>query len=120
MSTTILRLAIGATLQRIANQKTHIYIIRAIMAISLIFGVAFSVMILLQCRPIWYFWSLSPSRPEHCQKPVVLIGEAVMQSVVNIIVDWFYAIFPFFLIRKANMNRRTKISVMAILAFGSM
>ncbi|KAK7915323.1 hypothetical protein PG985_013026 [Apiospora marii] len=55
-----------------------------------------------------------------CTPPVLATVPTYVSIVVGVISDWFLALLPITLVRKIEMERKAKISIVGILAVGSM
>lgn len=77
------------------------------------------LMMLLQCRPISYFWTrtaLDPSYQGHCISIDTIISMTYVYSALAAFCDFTVGILPFFLVRKLNMRKETRLAVMGILS----
>ncbi|CAK1362530.1 hypothetical protein CB0940_05256 [Cercospora beticola] len=117
-STTVLKISIGLFLLRVATNRIHIWIIRIVMLLGLVFGVAFTFVIIFQCWPISDWWSLDPSQ-KHCIKPEVVVGLTYGVSGLNVIADWTLGILPAFIVKDLQMSKRQKRLVAVILSFAA-
>ncbi|TVY36805.1 hypothetical protein LOCC1_G005986 [Lachnellula occidentalis] len=57
LSNMFLKLSIGIMLLRLTIVKTHRFIIYAVLAVLELYGVAYLLLFILQCRPSNYFWT---------------------------------------------------------------
>ncbi|KAF2210361.1 hypothetical protein CERZMDRAFT_28819, partial [Cercospora zeae-maydis SCOH1-5] len=117
-ATTVLKISIGLFLLRVATNRIHICIIRMVMLLGLVFGVAFTFVIIFQCWPISDWWSLDP-RQKHCIKPEVVVGLTYGVSGLNVIADWTLGILPAFIVKDLQMSTRQKRLVAVILSFAA-
>jgi hypothetical protein len=120
LTSTFCKLAAGALLLRLTTKKFHVRIIWLVMILASLFGFAFAVQILVQCKPMSFYWSATrdPSQG-HCLNPRVMAGFTYGHAVVSSIGDWTFGILPAFLVSGLNMNIRSKISVFLLLAFAN-
>lgn len=118
ISTVILKVAIGLFLLRVATDRTHIWIIRIVMAASIVCGAAFAIIILLQCTPIETWWTLDPDDGK-CLRWTYMGALAYTISGLNVIADWVFGILPIFIVKGLAMSRRQKVLVACILAFAA-
>ncbi|KAL9108713.1 MAG: hypothetical protein Q9227_006509 [Pyrenula ochraceoflavens] len=75
---------------------------------------------MFQCQPINFFWD--PTRNPvngRCISDRVTTGFSYAHAAIVATSDWTYSIFPFFLLRKLNMDRRTKISTCLVLGLAN-
>jgi len=119
LGTTILKIAIGLFLLRIAVHRRHIQIIWLTIGVSAVFGIFFLFFLLFQCSPISTFWN--PSTPgASCINPNDTAAVIYAYSAVSAAADWTFGILPVFLIWDVQMNPQTKITVAIILGLGAM
>jgi hypothetical protein len=86
-------------------------------ALSIVIGLLFFFVTLLECRPIHYVWDYGMISP-HCVSKDFLLDIAYIHSVIAAICDLTLGILPLFMIWKLQMNRRAKLSLGAILGLG--
>lgn len=115
-----LKFSIGIFLLRIAVSRTHRIIIWAVIIVTEVYSVFFFLLFLLQCRPSAYFWTQYTGGKGSCLNPNVIVNAFYGYSAISCLADWVLGIIPVFLVWNLQMNRRTKISVAAILAVGAM
>ena len=65
------------------------------------------------------FWKNHPAS-EKCIAKLPTIGITYALGAVNAFADWAFGILPIFIVWDLQMNRKTKIMVVAILAFAAM
>jgi len=119
LTTTVLKVAIGLFLLRIAVHRRHIQIIWVTIGVSVVFGIFFFFFILFQCNPISTFWN--PTTPgESCISPNGIAAATYAHSAVSAAADWTFGILPVFLLWDVKMNPQTKISIAIILGLGAM
>ncbi|KAG9945081.1 integral membrane protein, partial [Aureobasidium melanogenum] len=120
LATAALKISIGLFLLRIAVDRTHIWIIRWIMIFNVLFGVPYCLLITFQCKPVSFWWDLNPDHHGKCISPKVIVINTYIISVLNSVADWTFGILPFFIVRKLQMKRQTKIMVASILGFAAL
>lgn len=114
------KLSIGFFMLRVSVKRMHIWLIWAIMIVTLFAGIAFFFASLFQCNPIWYFWSRYNGGSGTCIDLTIMIALAYVYSVFAIVSDLTMALFPALLISSLNMNRKTKILLIPLMAMGTM
>ncbi|KAF2771719.1 hypothetical protein EJ03DRAFT_289193 [Teratosphaeria nubilosa] len=135
-STGMLKVSIGLFLLRVATKPLHVWLIRAIMAFSAVFGGAFVhlpkntvhrssantccqlFVVIFQCWPISDWWSLNPA-DKHCINPTAIIGLTYGVSALNVLADWTIGILPIFIVRDLQMSLRQRRLVSVILGFAA-
>ncbi|BCR90151.1 putative integral membrane protein [Aspergillus chevalieri] len=105
-------------LLRITVKREQIYILYSVMGLTAIAGVVFMFIMLLQCKPLEYFWTrsaLDPSIPGHCMNVQVVIAMTYVYSAIAALCDFTVGILPIFLVKNLSMRRQTKMAVVGIL-----
>ncbi|KPM45562.1 hypothetical protein AK830_g943 [Neonectria ditissima] len=72
---------------------------------------------LTYCTPVRAYWNPLLGRCGDFNR-VVIIG--YVWTAVSIVTDWWFATLPYFVVRKLQMNRRSKRVVMIILGLGAL
>ncbi|KAM0493238.1 hypothetical protein ACHAP8_009424 [Fusarium lateritium] len=113
--------SIAIFLLRICITRTHRMIIYVITGITELYSLFFFLLFVLQCRPTSLFWQRYSSNPPNgsCLDASVVANAFYGYSAISCVSDWTYSILPIFLVWKLQMSRRTKISVVGILAAGA-
>ncbi|KAH8695577.1 hypothetical protein BGW36DRAFT_299318 [Talaromyces proteolyticus] len=112
---TLARMSIAITLLRIAVEPIHQRILYSVIMLSTIVGIVFFFFTIFQCSPVHYYWDRTTMLNGHCLNINALLGIVYMYSGVAAVCDFTMGILPGFMIRKLQMNRRTKIAVSGIL-----
>ncbi|KAH7323157.1 hypothetical protein B0I35DRAFT_499896 [Stachybotrys elegans] len=89
-----IKASIAIFLLRICVTKTHRIIIYVVTAVTEVYSLFFFLLFVLQCRPTALFW-------------------------LRCWTDWTFSTLPVFLVWNLQMDRKVKISVIAILAAGA-
>ncbi|RHZ44169.1 putative integral membrane protein [Aspergillus thermomutatus] len=106
-------------LRRITVQRLHIWILYTVIALTVIAGLAFMLIMLLQCKPLEYFWTrtaFDASIHGSCISIHIVIAMTYVYSAVAALCDFTVGILPIFMVRKLHMRRQTKIAVIGILS----
>ncbi|KAB8239305.1 uncharacterized protein BDW43DRAFT_305095 [Aspergillus alliaceus] len=111
------RTSIAISLLRITIVRLHLIIIYTTIALSIVVGLLFFFVTLLECRPINHVWDYGMKSP-NCVSKDFLLDIAYIHSVIAAICDLTLGILPLFMIWKLQMNKRAKISLGAILGLG--
>ncbi|KAM0229804.1 hypothetical protein ACHAPO_009691 [Fusarium lateritium] len=113
--------SIAIFLLRICITRTHRMIIYVITGITELYSLFFFLLFVLQCRPTSLFWQRYSSNPPNgsCLDASLVANAFYGYSAISCVSDWTYSILPIFLVWKLQMSRRTKISVVGILAAGA-
>lgn len=94
------------------------WILYSVMTVTAAASMIFTFVLLLQCRPIKYFWD--KSQPGHCVDWSIIIGMSWLWSAFAGLCDFTVGILPIFLVWNLQMDRRTKSMVVAILGIACM
>lgn len=120
ITTSIFKIAIGLFLLRITIVRVHIWIIRFIMAVSAVVGIAYTLLVILQCKPISYWWDLNPNHTGTCLSASLVMNATYVVSALNSFADWTFGLLPIFVVKDLQMKRRVKIIVSAIIGLAAM
>lgn len=107
------KFSIGVFLLRLTVDQTHRWIINIVMGITVLTGIVFFFVTLLQCHPINYFWF--KDQEGTCLPSEVIVALTYLYSVFSVICDFTFAILPMFLIHGLQMDPRTKFALVPIL-----
>ncbi|KAB8078605.1 hypothetical protein BDV29DRAFT_187749 [Aspergillus leporis] len=113
------KISICIFLMRITVKRIHIWILYTVMLLTVIAGVVFMFLMLLQCKPLEYFWTkaaLDPTIKGYCLDMKIIIAMTYVYSAFAAICDFTVGILPIFLVRKLHMKKQTKIAVVGILS----
>lgn len=120
IATSIFKIAVGLFLLRITIVPLHIWIIRLIMAIAAVVGVAYSLLVVFQCKPISFWWDLDPNHTGTCLSPSLVMYFTYIVSALNSVADWTFGLLPIFVVKDLQMKRRVKVIVSAIIGLAAM
>jgi hypothetical protein len=118
-STTLLKIAVGLFLLRITIRPLHIWIIRIFMCIGTVVGIAFSCVVIFQCRPISFWWDLNPNHHGTCIPPALILSFTYAVSGLNSCADWTFGLLPIFIVKGLQMKTRVKVMVVGIIALAA-
>ncbi|RHZ73132.1 hypothetical protein CDV55_108756 [Aspergillus turcosus] len=119
-SSAVTKVSISMTLQRLAVRKLHRIILWAVIAISIVIGLMFWLVLLLDCNPVSYFWlRVDPLYAGECLSRDVLLAIAYLYSSLTIFCDLTLGIMPAVLVWNLQMNSKTKIALGGILSLGA-
>lgn len=110
------KLSIGVFLLRITIQRVHHYILYLAMLCSVLSGLVFFFVTLLQCQPITYFWNKDQNGS--CLDPNIIAALTYLYSAISMVCDFTFALLPLHIIRGLQMNVRTKYALIPILGMG--
>lgn len=113
------KISIGLFLLRVTVTRIHKCIIYVAMGLTVLTGLVFFFVTLLQCSPINFFWDKS-IKDGSCVAIDVIIGLTFLYSAISVICDFTFAILPIFLIWGLNMSVRTRLLLTPILGMACM
>ncbi|KAF4974592.1 hypothetical protein FZEAL_8519 [Fusarium zealandicum] len=106
--------SLGLFLLRIVKEQWHKVIIWISMGCLMAASVSVCFVFWLQCSPPKYLWDRRiPGRCHIDSTPV-----SMLLCILCVIVDFFYAVFPWFFIWTLHMNTREKIVILCSLSLG--
>jgi hypothetical protein len=116
----VAKISIAVALLRLAVKRIHRIILWLTITVTIIIGLLFWLVLLLECKPISYFWnqvdgvSIGSCLPVH-----ILLDIAYTYSSMTVMCDVTLGLLPIFLVWHLQMNRRTKMAVGGILSMGA-
>lgn len=84
---------------------------------TVIFGVFYGLVVLLQCKPVDAWWTLER---HGCMDPIIIVNATYAASALNAVADWTFGTLPIFIVWGLNMNKRTKKIAVGVLSFAAM
>ncbi|KKY26997.1 putative cation-transporting atpase 4 [Phaeomoniella chlamydospora] len=115
LSAIFIKCAVCLSLLRITNRPRYrwpVYIAMFLATLSTTIGF---FTILAWCRPISANWDPSAGK---CANATIVTNISFFISASAILTDWTCAILPAFILWEIQLNRRTKMTVMFVLALG--
>ncbi|KAF3396262.1 hypothetical protein F1880_006897 [Penicillium rolfsii] len=113
------KISICVFLMRITVKKVHIWILYIVMTLTVLAGLVFFLLMLLQCKPVSYFWTrtaMDPTIEGHCISIHIIITMTYVYSAFAALCDFTVGILPIFLVTKLHMKREAKLAVIGILS----
>ncbi|PWY95436.1 putative integral membrane protein [Aspergillus sclerotioniger CBS 115572] len=113
------KISVCIFLMRITVRRIHIWILWTVMVMTVVAGMVFMFIMLLQCKPLTYFWTrkaFSPDIHGHCMDIQIVIAMTYVYSGFAALCDFTVGILPIFLVRKLHMKQKTKMAVVGILS----
>jgi hypothetical protein len=115
LSMPLIKASVVFTLLRFTTQPKYrwiLYIMQFIASIMALVGILAS---LLYCRPVQAYWNPLLGK---CGNFMVVVNIGYAWTAVGIVTDWTCAILPWFVVRKLQMSRRSKFTIMVIIGLG--
>ncbi|KGO65691.1 hypothetical protein PITC_008070 [Penicillium italicum] len=112
------KISICIFLMRITIRRIHIWILYIVMVLAVIAGLIFMFLMLLQCKPLEYFWTRlaeDPAIKGRCIDMKIIVTMTYVYSAFAALCDFTVGLLPVFLVHKLHMKRQTKIAVVGIL-----
>lgn len=119
LSTCMLKISVGFFLLRITTIKWQIWIVQMIMVVSGIVGVGYTSVVIFQCKPISYWWDLSPTATGSCLSSTAVMYFTFAVSGLNSFADWTFAALPVLLVKDLQMKKRMKVIVAGVIALAA-
>ncbi|OLN97002.1 hypothetical protein CCHL11_02071 [Colletotrichum chlorophyti] len=119
ISTCLLKISIGYFLLRVSIRPTHIWILRALMVATVLFGTTYFFMVTFQCVPVSTFWVESPRVEGKCFNDRVVVVMTLTASIINCLADWSFGILPLFIVWSLSLPKRTRLLAFGILSFAA-
>ncbi|KAJ6022010.1 hypothetical protein N7540_007514 [Penicillium herquei] len=113
------KISVCIFLMRITVKRSHIWTLYTVMILTVIAGLVFFFLMLLQCKPLSYFWNrkkFDPSIHGYCIDMEIIIIMTYIYSVFAAMCDFTVGILPIFLVSKLQMKRKAKLAVVGILS----
>lgn len=119
-ATCLIKISFCLTLLRISNVKGQVYSVYAVLTIVVVFSLFYFFFILSTCQPVSHFWLQFLGQVGKCRSTKSIVYATYAHGVVMSGADLVLAIIPCFLVWSLQMNRKAKITVASLLAFGSL
>ncbi|KAK1758803.1 hypothetical protein QBC47DRAFT_336241 [Echria macrotheca] len=114
----VTKLAVGATLLRIASTKFYRRLLIGIMGFMAFYTIGCFFTVVLQCTDIRALWD--QSIPQNCWSATTLKGLSYTNVALNITTDLLLAlVIPIPMLWNLNVNRRTRFSLIFALSLGA-
>ena len=108
-------------LLRYAVEDYHKILIYVVNSCLQFYSMVLFFFVMLQCIPISFYWTrVQGNMDGRCMDPVITIRLTYGYSAVFMIYDLTMALLPWFMVRKLQLDLRTRLMVTTVLAFGSM
>ncbi|KAL2074860.1 hypothetical protein VTL71DRAFT_8639 [Oculimacula yallundae] len=119
----LVKFIVGLLLLRICSrQRWQRITIWTLLAVVALFNMFYIFIVIFQCMPIpfyWYRYTPNPPVTGKCNHSKLATIPTYVSLFLNVLSDWILALLPISVVWNSNMDRRTKISVVGVLAIGS-
>ncbi|PYH47038.1 polytopic membrane protein [Aspergillus saccharolyticus JOP 1030-1] len=112
------KISVAIFILRITIDRIHRIVIFVVLAFVVTAGLAFFILLLVQCHPIAYFWlrlSTVEQGKGSCININIVMDSLYAFSATSALFDMTIAVLPILLVRKLKMHRDVKIAVASLL-----
>jgi hypothetical protein len=120
LTTTVLRLAVGAFLLRIAVRKIHRRIVHACNAANILFNLYYLIFTIFQCSPINGFWLRFGGNKNVLCHSHIAVNSTFAASALSALIDWIFGLLPVSILWDLKMNQKKKVALWMIMGVGAM
>ncbi|KAI0595172.1 GPCR, PTH11-type [Biscogniauxia sp. FL1348] len=113
----LIKASVVFTLLRVTREALYRWLLYAMLFVATVMALVGILASLLYCRPTPAYWNPLLGT---CGDFMVVVNIGYAWTAVGIVTDWMCAILPYFIVRKLQMARRTKMVVMGILSLGAL
>jgi hypothetical protein len=119
ITTTTLKISLGLFFLRILTKRWQINVFRTILVVSAVFGVFYTFIAIFQCGTPDKLLDHLLLGTIKCLPSWLLLSSGYLYGTINVIADWTFVLIPIFVLLDSDMDRRSKISVSIVMAFGA-
>ncbi|KAJ5238905.1 hypothetical protein N7468_003524 [Penicillium chermesinum] len=113
------KISICIFLMRITIKRVHNWILYIVMVLTVLAGLVFFFLMLLQCKPVNYFWNrtaMDPAIEGYCISINIIITMTYVYSAFAALCDFTVGILPIFIVHNLHMKKQAKLAVVGILS----
>jgi hypothetical protein len=112
---------IALMLLRYAVEEYHKKLIYVVTFCLEFYSMIFFFAVLFQCIPISFYWTRTLGVMDgRCMNPIYTVRMSYGYTATFVLYDLTMAILPWFMVRKLQLDIRTRLMVTTVLALGSM
>lgn len=116
-----IKLSIGLMLLRFLQELHHRIAIWILICVFELYNIAVFIVITVACTPVSFFWThYRGATHGKCLKVTPILIDSYVFSALNCVVDWTFAIIPWFILRNLQLDRRTKVLTSLALSLGAL
>jgi hypothetical protein len=119
LTTTFLRLAVGAFLLRVAVRRLHRTVVYACLGVNIIFNIYYLTFTVIQCSPIDGFWRRFGGEKDVTCHPDIAVISTFVSSGLSAVIDWVFGLLPVFILWDLNVGTRKKVALGLIMGMGA-
>lgn len=113
--------SIALMLLRYAVEDYHKRLIYVVTFCVQFYSMILFFFVLLQCIPMSFYWTRAQGVVDgRCMDPEITVKVTYGYSATFVLYDITMAVLPWFMVRKLQLDLRTRLMVTTVLAFGSM
>ena len=115
------KMSIALMLSSLVVERYHKRLIYAVTSLLQLYSVFYFFELLFQCIPISFFWTRATWATDgRCVDDNILIISTYIYAVISLIYDWTMALLPWLIVRKLQLDLRTRVMISFVLSLGSM
>lgn len=116
-----MKTSITLQLLRYVVEPAHKYFILGVTIVLLVYSVALFFLYIFQCTPPSFYWTqLEGDTAGTCINFEVIKNTGYTYTSLTMLVDLTMAIIPWLMVRKMQLDLKTRIAVSVIIGLGSM
>ncbi|VUC32593.1 unnamed protein product [Clonostachys rosea] len=119
LTTGISKLGVALVLYRLSD-RSDLKQIRLVLIVSMVIVTlwcfATALLYALQCRPLSVAWGVGEGT---CISSTVLGNAGIALSAQDVAASWLYGLLPVYMLRKAQLRMKVKVTVMFLLGLGA-
>jgi hypothetical protein len=118
LTTTTFKISLGLFFLRILTKPWQVLVFQVILAVSAIYGVFYVFIAIFQCGdPTALADTIFVNK--QCLPDWFLLASGYMYGCINVIADWTFVLIPICILADSDMDRRSKIPVIVVMALGA-
>ncbi|KAL3478945.1 hypothetical protein BJX99DRAFT_93675 [Aspergillus californicus] len=116
VSSVLAKISVAIFLLRVMLFPCHKIALYTVTAFAVSTGIVFFILLVVQCSPVSFWWRrMSGATDGHCGYIDAIAIMLYIFSAASAIFDMTVGLLPIMLVRKLQMNRRTKVAVAGLL-----
>ncbi|KAL4989775.1 hypothetical protein BDW68DRAFT_175533 [Aspergillus falconensis] len=116
VSSVLAKVSVCIFLLRVMLFPCHRAALFTVTALAICSGIPFFVLLIIQCSPVWFWWTrMRGDTDGHCGYVDAIAVMLYIFSASSALFDLTVALLPIILVRKLQMNWRTKAAVAGLL-----
>lgn len=117
----VARTSIGLYLLRVTVCKWHIWLLYLAIVGNALSAIIFCFVTAFDCKPVSFYWTrVNPGTQGHCIPIDIFIKLGYLYTAVGAAIDFGYCILPIDIVRRLDVDRRTKMGLSLLLGVGGL